>query len=123
MIRTGAQYRDSIRDGRAVYIGGERVRDVTTHPMFKPLVDIRARIYDMQHEAAHAPVMTYHDGTGEPCAGGGKLPRSREDWHAKRAATDAVLDDEFPLSMFYEALGKKLRPTIESTEGITGASA
>lgn len=35
--------------------------------------------------------------------------------------TDAVLDDEFPLSMFYEALGKKLRPTIESTSGITGA--
>ncbi|MGN6445196.1 DUF6421 family protein [Amnibacterium sp.] len=33
--------------------------------------------------------------------------------------TDAVLDDEFPLSMFYEALGKKLRPTIESTAGIT----
>lgn len=35
--------------------------------------------------------------------------------------TDAVLDDEFPLSMFYEALGKKLRPTIESTSGITAA--
>ena len=35
--------------------------------------------------------------------------------------TDAVLDDEFPLSMFYEALGRKLRPTIESTAGITAA--
>lgn len=32
--------------------------------------------------------------------------------------TDAVLPDEFPLSMFYEALGKKLRPTIDSTAGI-----
>ncbi|WP_375387619.1 DUF6421 family protein [uncultured Amnibacterium sp.] len=42
---------------------------------------------------------------------------------APKGFTDAVLDDEFPLSMFYEALGKKLRPTIESTEGITGASA
>ncbi|MFD1720567.1 DUF6421 family protein [Amnibacterium endophyticum] len=37
--------------------------------------------------------------------------------------TDQVLDDEFPLSMFYEALGKKLRPTIESTAGITGDTA
>jgi len=36
--------------------------------------------------------------------------------------TDAVLDDEFPLSMFYEALMKKLRPTIEATAGITGKS-
>lgn len=36
--------------------------------------------------------------------------------------TDAVLDDEFPLSMFYEALMKKIRPTIEATAGITGIS-
>ena len=52
MIRTGEQYRDSLRDGREVWINGERVKDVTRHPQFKPLVDIRARIYDMQHEAA-----------------------------------------------------------------------
>ena len=35
--------------------------------------------------------------------------------------TDHVMDDEFPLSMFYEALGKKLGPTIQATAGITGA--
>lgn len=40
-----------------------------------------------------------------------------------RALTDQVLDDEFPLSMFYEALEKKMRPVIESTSGITGSSA
>ncbi|MGN6742945.1 MAG: DUF6421 family protein [Amnibacterium sp.] len=38
---------------------------------------------------------------------------------APKGYTDAVLDDEFPLSMFYEALGKKLRGVIESTAGIT----
>jgi hypothetical protein len=37
--------------------------------------------------------------------------------------TDQVMDDEFPLSMFYEALFTKIRPTIESTHGITGTSA
>ncbi|NQX34934.1 DUF6421 family protein [Herbiconiux sp. VKM Ac-2851] len=36
-----------------------------------------------------------------------------------RGLTDAVLDDEFPLSMFYEALEKKMRDVISSTEGIT----
>jgi hypothetical protein len=40
-----------------------------------------------------------------------------------RGLTDQVLDDEFPLSMFYEALEKKMRPVIESTAGITGSSA
>jgi hypothetical protein len=33
-----------------------------------------------------------------------------------------VLDDEFPLSMFYEALEKKMRNVIESTAGITGST-
>lgn len=37
--------------------------------------------------------------------------------------TDAVLDDEFPLSMFFEALEKKMRDVIASTEGITGRTA
>lgn len=35
--------------------------------------------------------------------------------------TDAVIDDEFPLSMFFEALEKKMRDVIASTSGITGA--
>jgi 4-hydroxyphenylacetate 3-monooxygenase len=50
MIRMGEQSRDSIRDGRQVWINGERVKDVTAHPMFRPLVHVRARIYDMQHD-------------------------------------------------------------------------
>lgn len=40
-----------------------------------------------------------------------------------REITDQVMDDEFPLSMFYEALGKKMKSVIESTSGITGATA
>jgi 4-hydroxyphenylacetate 3-monooxygenase len=93
MLRTGQYYRDSIRDGRQVWINGERVRDVSVHPQFKPLVDIRARIYDMAHEAAHQAVMTSRDETGDVCAVGVKLPRTQQDWHDKRRATDAVLDE------------------------------
>ena len=40
---------------------------------------------------------------------------------APKGYTDAVLDDEFPLSMFFEALEKKMRPVIASTVGITAA--
>jgi hypothetical protein len=40
-----------------------------------------------------------------------------------KGLTDAVLPDEFPLSMFYEALSKKMKGVIGSTAGITGASA
>jgi hypothetical protein len=37
MIRTGDDYRESIRDGREVWINGERVADVPTHPAFRPI--------------------------------------------------------------------------------------
>ena len=93
MIRTGTQYRDSIRDGRQVWVNGERVKDVTTHPMFKPLVDIRARMYDMQHESALRDTLTYDEGDGERHAIAYKLPLTRQDWWDKRRATDLVLED------------------------------
>jgi 4-hydroxyphenylacetate 3-monooxygenase len=94
MIWTGGEYRESIRDGREVWVNGERVADVPTHPMFKPLVDIRARIYDMAHEVATRDIMTTFDqNSGERFAVGLQLPRTREDWQAKRRAVDTVMDD------------------------------
>src|SRR6202023_217579 len=92
MIRTGQQYRDSIREGRRIFVGGERVKDVTSHPMFKPLVDIRARFYDMQHDDKTRDLMTYREG-GEVHAVGNMLPYNRSDWWAKRRATDALLEE------------------------------
>ena len=35
MLRTGKEHLESLRDGRVVYIGGERVDDVTRHPAFR----------------------------------------------------------------------------------------
>jgi len=92
MIRTSAQYRDSIRGNREIYINGDRVDDVTTHPQFKPLVDIRARLYDMQHEERSKDILTYTD-NGETCVISGKLPYSQTDWWTKRRATDHVMNE------------------------------
>ena len=92
MIRTGQQYRDSIRGTREIYMNGERVKDVTSHPMFKPIVDIRAHIYDMQHETATRDLMTVRDGD-DVNAVGNALPHSHEDWWAKRRASDLVMEE------------------------------
>ncbi|OCC03976.1 4-hydroxyphenylacetate 3-hydroxylase [Labrys sp. WJW] len=92
MLRTGQQYRDSIRDGRRIWINGERVKDVTVHPQFKPLVDIRARIYDLAHEDATRDILSYEE-NGERYSVGLKLPHNQSDWHAKRLATDTILED------------------------------
>ncbi len=65
MIRTGAEYRESLRDGRIVYVGGERVRDVTTYSPFRGIVETLASLYDLQHE--HRDLLTYPSPkTGEP---------------------------------------------------------
>ena len=76
MIRTGEEYRESIRDGREVWIDGERVDDVTTHPAFKPIVDVRARIYDLAHEAGDArrDVATSTPRPASAARSGRKLP-------------------------------------------------
>jgi 4-hydroxyphenylacetate 3-monooxygenase len=92
MIRTGEEYKASIRDSRAVYMNGEKIKDVTVHPSFKPLVDIRARIYDLQHDPATCHLMTYRE-DGEVHAINNKLPLSQQDWWDKRRATDTVLED------------------------------
>ncbi|HQY30018.1 MAG TPA: 4-hydroxyphenylacetate 3-hydroxylase family protein, partial [Thermomicrobiales bacterium] len=93
MIRTGDEYRASLQDGREIWMNGERITDVTTHPAFKPAVDVRATIYDMQHDPATAETMTYVDeASGETCAIGLKLPLTRQDWADKRNAVDKVMD-------------------------------
>jgi 4-hydroxyphenylacetate 3-monooxygenase len=51
VLRTGRDYIESLRDGREVWIDGEQVTDVATHPAFAPMVSVRARIYDLAHEA------------------------------------------------------------------------
>ena len=92
MIRTGEQYRQGLQDGREVYMDGERVADVTTHPQIKSMVDIRARIYDLAHQETTRDAMTYQEGD-EHFAIGLQLPKSRENWQAKRDAVDLVMKD------------------------------
>jgi 4-hydroxyphenylacetate 3-monooxygenase len=94
MIKTGAEYKASIDDGREVWIDGEKVTRVADHPMFKPIVDARARIFDLAHEPGGQDVMTYLDEeTGERNPVANRLPRTQQDWLDKRAAVDLVQRD------------------------------
>ncbi len=47
MIRIADAYREWLRDARKVWIDDERVAAVTTHPAFKPIIDIKARMNEM----------------------------------------------------------------------------
>src|SRR5208282_6172480 len=88
---TGAEFLESLRDGREVYIYGERVKDVTAHPAFRNSAASVALLYDALHDKASKDVLTAPTDTGS----GGythkffKAARSREDVVAQRDAIAA----------------------------------
>ena len=89
MIRTAEAYRDGLRDGREVWIDNEKVRDVTSHPAFKPIIDVKARMYQMAHEPAYSDAMTYSE-NGDQHSTFQRPPRQVNDWTGKTAALDLV---------------------------------
>jgi 4-hydroxyphenylacetate 3-monooxygenase len=93
-LRTGAAYRESLRDGREVWLDGERVKDVASHPAFRPIVDVRARMYDLALDRNHQDRMTYLDqATNTRRTILNKLPWEQGDWDAKRNALETVFHD------------------------------
>src|SRR6202167_2272248 len=61
---TGAEFLQSLRDDREVYIYGERVNDVTTHPAFRNSAASIALLYDALHDKALHEVLTAPTDTG-----------------------------------------------------------
>jgi paerucumarin biosynthesis protein PvcC len=61
----GKAYLDTLRDGRAVYINGECVRDVTTHPAFRAASRSVARLYDALHDPDQQTALIGCDAFGQ----------------------------------------------------------
>src|SRR5215813_7423761 len=82
---TGARYIESLKDGREVWLDGEKAQDVSTHPAFTGMVHELARIYDLQHTDAYQDQMTFiSPATGHWCSLSWLLPRSLDDLKRKR---------------------------------------
>ncbi|WP_245676179.1 4-hydroxyphenylacetate 3-hydroxylase N-terminal domain-containing protein [Domibacillus iocasae] len=61
---TGQEYLDSLRDGREIWIHGEKVEDVTTHPAFRNSARSIARLYDALHDEKTKDILTVETDTG-----------------------------------------------------------
>src|SRR5439155_1511750 len=64
MLRTGKEHLETLRDGRVVYIGSERVDDVTRHPAFCNAAATVAAIYDLKAAPEHRATMSYEEDGG-----------------------------------------------------------
>src|SRR2546430_4390920 len=61
---TGEEFLDSLRGGREIWVYGERVDEVTTHPAFRNPARMLARLYDALHEPAAQELLTCATDTG-----------------------------------------------------------
>lgn len=61
---TGAEYLESLRDGRQVYLNGEKISDVATHPAFRNSARTIARLYDAIHDPELQATLTRETDTG-----------------------------------------------------------
>jgi len=83
-VRTGAQYIKSLQDEREVWIDGERVGDVTTHPAFRGCITTVAALYDMQHGSLQNKMTYASPSTGDPVGLSFLIPKNKKDFHRRR---------------------------------------
>jgi aromatic ring hydroxylase len=60
-LRTVEQFRDGLRDGRAVYVNGRRVDDVATDPILGGEFRHYSRVYEVAHDPQHREMFAVHD--------------------------------------------------------------
>ena len=80
--RTGSQFLDGLRrTKREIWVDGERIEDVTSHPKLRGGAESLAAIFDRQHAYA-ADCLFAHPDTGHPTNVSHMIPRSRDElWH------------------------------------------
>ena len=61
MIKTGDQHLNQLKDGRVVYIGDEKINDVTIHPAFKNAAKTVAKLYDIKHQNKYKNELTFEE--------------------------------------------------------------
>jgi 4-hydroxyphenylacetate 3-monooxygenase len=86
-MRTGRQYQDALRDDRAIFVDGTRVRDVNEHDAFRGIVTTVASLYDMALDPANDMAFT------EPMSGVSAnkiflIPRNAADLRIRRTAIE-----------------------------------
>ncbi|WP_328536595.1 4-hydroxyphenylacetate 3-hydroxylase family protein [Streptomyces sp. NBC_00344] len=123
MTRSGQEYIESLRDGREVWIDGERVKDVTAHPAFRNTAASIAGLYDLAHDSAHSAELT-HEGVHRAYL----IPRSHQDLVARRTAYKVWAEASYgflgrtPDYMAGGAAGFAAAPQLFTTDTFDGAA-
>jgi 4-hydroxyphenylacetate 3-monooxygenase len=97
-MRTGAEYLRSLKDGRRVFLDGERVKDVTAHPAFREAARSIANLYDIAAAPELRERMTFvSPKSGEPVHRAWQIPRTHADLRARRLFSETWAEATFGL--------------------------
>ena len=89
--RSGEQFLESLRDGRELWVDGERASDPTSHPALAGAAHLLAEVFDLQH-AHPAACLAPDPETGEPINTSHLVPRSRADLERRRVCLERVAE-------------------------------
>lgn len=97
MLLSGKEKLERMRDGRVVYVGSERIDDVTTHPAFRNAARTVADLYDYKSDPANRDDLSFEE-DGERFAIYWKQCRTREELAKRMRALRKIAD--FTFGMF-----------------------
>ena len=105
-LRTAEQYVDSLRDGRTVYYRGQRVPDVTTHPVIGRAVQHAAIDYTLAENPAHRELCVVSDGEADgEYSRYYQLPRSADDLQKRRELIELATTEGATLVVLIKEIG------------------
>ena len=97
-MRSGSDYLKSLNDGRQVFVNGEKVVEVTTHPAFREAARSIAHLYDIAAAPENRELMTFTSPkTGEPVLRAYQIPRTHADLRARRLFSETWAEATFGL--------------------------
>ncbi len=94
MLLTGKEKLERMRDGRIVYLGAERIDDVTTHPAFRNAAHTVAELYDFKSDPARRAELAFEE-DGEWFSLYWKQCRTREELALRMLALRKLADVTF----------------------------
>ena len=90
-VRNGKQFLQGLRDGREIWLEGERVDDVTTHPKLARMAHTLAGLYDLQESPDYRERMTFRSPTsGDPVSLSFLVPETYDDLIRRRQALEVT---------------------------------
>ncbi|MCS6926712.1 MAG: gamma-aminobutyrate dehydratase [Candidatus Binatia bacterium] len=105
-LRTAAQYRESLKDDRVVYFRGQRIPDVTQHPLVQVAIDHEATDYRLVADPRFRDLaVVRHPDNGEEMSRYFLPPRSAEDLLQRSALIETACREGGALVVLSKVVG------------------